>query len=283
MPTSKSIVTASEAQKMSRRNFMRMVGVGGMGALAVAGYGDFGSRDLRLEKRELVLPKWEADGFRIGVISDVHVSNTDAVERAAAACAMLVREKPDAIVHVGDVMDTGDYRIYDNIENAFEPLHDAACPCFGVLGNHDHWTGEQRRISERLAKTPLQLMRNQSAEVDGVTIVGLDDALVDLAKPEELDRSKFSRSVITLLHEPDFVDLTPIESGLQLSGHSHGGQICLPFGIALHTPRGALRYISGFYPDARVPIYVSRGVGMIGPKWRMFCPPEAAILTLRSA
>jgi predicted MPP superfamily phosphohydrolase len=85
-----------------------------------------------------------------------------------------------------------------------------------------------------------------------------------------------------MLHEPDYVDdVTPAECSLQVSGHSHGGQMCLPFGRPLSLPRGARKYFGGFYPDAKVPLYVSRGVGTIGVDLRFFCPPEVTVLTLK--
>jgi hypothetical protein len=78
------------------------------------------------------------------------------------------------------------------------------------------------------------------------------------------------------------VDWMPQEVSLQLSGHSHGGEVCLPGGFALHTPSAAKRYISGFYPNAPVPLYVSRGIATLSPM-RIYCPPEVAVLTLVSA
>ena len=90
-----------------------------------------------------------------------------------------------------------------------------------------------------------------------------------------------SKSLLALFHEPDFVSEVPKHVSLQVSGHSHGGQICLPGGYAVHTPFGAKKYKSGYYPDARVPLYVTRGVGTTGPDYRLFCRPEVTILTLR--
>ncbi len=90
-------------------------------------------------------------------------------------------------------------------------------------------------------------------------------------------------SLLVLFHEPDYVKITPTNVSLQLSGHSHGGQICLPGGRPLHTPYGANTYYAGYYANAPVPLFVTRGVGTIGPKLRLFCPPEVTILTLRTA
>jgi uncharacterized protein len=89
---------------------------------------------------------------------------------------------------------------------------------------------------------------------------------------------------VTLLHEPDVVGLLPVGvSNLVLSGHSHGGQFLLPFGIVPMTSRNGKIYRDGFYPDAPSPIFTTRGIGTTGPPSRFLCPPQVAILTLRSA
>jgi predicted MPP superfamily phosphohydrolase len=126
-------------------------------------------------------------------------------------------------------------------------------------------------------------LRNGSFEVDGVTVAGIDDAIAGRNNPEFLQPGRHSKSLLTLLHEPDVVEDTPDHVSLQISGHSHGGQICLPTGVALHTPKGAKKYISGFYPDAKVPLYVTRGVGTQGLDWRLFCLPEVSLLTINAA
>jgi uncharacterized protein len=126
----------------------------------------------------------------------------------------------------------------------------------------------------------MRLLRNETVELDGVRICGIDDALMKKHRP---DLVRGNKNTLALLHEPDFVDDLDPGPSLLLAGHSHGGQICLPGGVALHTPRGARKFTSGFYPDNPIPVYVSRGVGTTGPNWRLFCPPEATILTLHGS
>ena len=131
-------------------------------------------------------------------------------------------------------------------------------------------------------KSPIKMLRNSPFEVSDVTIAGIDDAIENKHRPGFVT-DLANPSLIVLLHEPDFVDSVPTNASLQISGHSHGGQICWPGGTPLHLPTGAKHYVCGFYPDAPVPLYVTRGVGTVGPQMRTFCPPEVSILTLRSA
>jgi predicted MPP superfamily phosphohydrolase len=86
---------------------------------------------------------------------------------------------------------------------------------------------------------------------------------------------------VTLFHEPDFVERVDPRSSLMIAGHTHGGQVCWPWGSAVHLPKGGRKYQKGFYAHTKVPLYVSRGVGTVGPDYRCFAPPEVSVLTLK--
>lgn len=267
---------------MTRRRFLQGFGLGVAAAGLTAGYGDLLADDLRLEQRDVTLPRWDADGFRVAVLADLHVNLVPAVARARRAAEMAIHARPDLIVVLGDFITTSRRFALEHIRQALEPLHDAGCPCLGVMGNHDYWSEQPRRIIDALKETPMRLLRNESVELGGVEVAGIDDALAGRHDTSFLNEGRHSRSLIILLHEPDYVEEMPEQASLQLSGHSHGGQMCLPFGVPIRLPKGARRYASGLYPDAKVPLYVSRGVGTIGPDLRLFCPPEVSVLTLRS-
>jgi predicted MPP superfamily phosphohydrolase len=88
-------------------------------------------------------------------------------------------------------------------------------------------------------------------------------------------------AVIALWHEPDFAEETARRGAfLQLSGHSHGGQIRLPFAGALVAPPGGKRFVHGLNAVAGMPIYTSRGVGIYRPPLRFHCPPEVTLVEL---
>jgi hypothetical protein len=91
-------------------------------------------------------------------------------------------------------------------------------------------------------------------------------------------------SVILLAHEPDFADISA-KSGkfdMQISGHTHGGQICLPFLGNLYLPRLGRKYPSGKYHIDKMVLYTNRGLGTSWLKLRYNCPPEISVFTLRS-
>ncbi len=81
------------------------------------------------------------------------------------------------------------------------------------------------------------------------------------------------------MHEPDYALGAPEGFALQFSGHSHGGQVSIP-GYTAYTPEGARTYRRGLYSARHHPVYVSSGVGMVGPQFRLFCPPEIALITV---
>ncbi len=261
-------------EKVTRRKVLKW---GAAGLLAGTGIGVVES-GMVLTERTLHLPRWKADGFRIAHMSDAHASNAGQLAAARQAVRWAVAAKPDLFVFTGDFLNHGTAEALGNIETAFEELHELRCPCLAVLGNHDYWPGGPGEIASRVGKTRLRLLVNEATDLGEVRVVGLDDALG--GSPDYGKVRSDAPSNLVLLHEPDFAARLPAPAGLVLSGHSHGGEICLPGGLPLYTPNGSRRYRSGYYPDAPTPVYVNRGSGTLGPG-RVYCPPEVAILTLR--
>ena len=249
--------------------------------LAVEGFGIFGSHKLQIVRKTLRLPRWEANGFRVVQISDVHINNPGAKAMAQEAVRLAIAEKPDLIAVTGDFLNEAMPWPRAGVLETFKMLEDASCPCLGVLGNHDYAFGQHNAVLQTLSETPLRILRNETVDLEGITIAGMDDALWGKFDPSVLDRGRSSKSTLAMLHEPDYVRDMPAWVSLVLSGHSHGGEVCLPGGSALHTPIGAKDYIAGFYGSAPVPLYVSRGVATLGPI-RVYCPPDISVLTLES-
>jgi predicted MPP superfamily phosphohydrolase len=236
-----------------------------------------------VEHHELLLPQWDAEGLRLALLADLHTNSPMEVIHAQNAIRMALAEKPDILALAGDFINYGPPQFLEYLRQTLEPLREATCPVFASLGNHDYSCLNVDGVIEVLRASPATLLINESRDFEGVTIYGFDDAISGTHEPESFVQGNYSKSLIAMLHEPDFVASVPFSVSLQVSGHSHGGQICLPGGTPIHVPIGANNYSRGFYPDARVPLYVTRGIGTVGPRLRLFCPPEVSILTLRSA
>lgn len=236
-----------------------------------------------VERHELRLPQWDADGLRVGLLADLHTNTPMEVTHAQNAIKLALAEKPDILMLAGDFINFGPPRFLEYLRQTLEALQEATCPVFATLGNHDYSCLNVEGVIEVLKASQATLLINESRDFQGITIYGFDDAISGVHEPESFIQGNYSKSLIAMLHEPDFVENVPFSVSLQVSGHSHGGQICLPGGVPVHVPIGANNFWRGFYPDARVPLYVTRGVGTVGPRLRLFCPPEVSILTLRSA
>lgn len=272
-------MSKEKSRQISRRQFLGL-GMVGLGGMAVWQWNEVDH--LVVERSQLTLPRWKADGFKIAMLADLHSDTLREGKRAARAVRMALAEKPDVCVLSGDYISAEGDEPLQALGLVLEALGESAVPVFAVLGNHDYWVSSTRKIIDGFSGHNVRVLRNEAADVRGVSILGIDDGLMQLDRHDVLTDQSDSGSVVALLHEPDFVRRVDRRVGLMLSGHSHGGQICLPGGVPVHTPIGAIRYRTGYYADARVPLYVTRGVGTVGPRKRAFCPPEVSLLTLKS-
>lgn len=267
----------------TRRDFIRWSAGGVLTSLAPFAYALRSADWLSVEHMELRVPNWDADGFRIVVIADLHMASQRQYENAMAAQRLAKKQKADAILIPGDFVDQSGPTPRKYIKDFCERITRAKVPVLATLGNHDYGTAAPELVIREIQASRVRLLRNEVVDIDGVSIAGIDDAIFHRERPDVLTPGKHSRSLLAMFHEPDFVTEMPDHVSLQVSGHSHGGQICLPFGIPVHTPYGAKKYIDGFYPDAKVPLFVTRGVGTTGVPYRMFCRPQVAVITIRKA
>ncbi len=271
---------SNEAPSPSRRRFLRAVGAGLAAGVVPCAYGDLATTDLRIERRTLELPKWDANGFRIAIMSDLHLHSEASLRFAIRVAKTAMSERPNAILIPGDLFDNSVAFRPDLVKSFLTVLEQAGCATIASRGNHDFPHDGSKNFENCFLGFRTKLLINEITETDGVAIAGLDSATVGVHRPDILKSTNLPTSLLCLLHEPDYVSDLPSTVSLMVSGHSHGGQICLPFGIPISTPSGARKYIAGYYEDARVPLYVSRGVGTVGLRFRTFCPPELSLLTL---
>lgn len=236
-------------------------------------------------------------GFRIAQISDLHFhefTETFFLKRVLRRVNAL---KPDAVVMTGDFISTdaaGPKYPLSQAEICGNILQMLECPMrYGILGNHDAATGEDR-IHKTLTSQGMPILMNENVAIERggsrIWLAGLRDFCSSQPDPELAIPAK-SRSakepVVLMVHEPDYVDLLLKSAssqyvGLVLSGHSHGGQVRLPFLPPLQAvlpPKGK-KYIEGLFRFDHLQLYVNRGIGTTGVPFRLNCPPEITVLTL---
>jgi predicted MPP superfamily phosphohydrolase len=228
-----------------------------------------------------------ADGFRIALMGDFHLHPFTQIAFVREAIARANALKPDLVVLVGDF-------VLQRADSIFElaPVLaqlNAKHGTFAVLGNHDLWTDAQV-VRRGLEQAGLPVLDNTGVALSigraTVYLAGLDDGWS--GKPDlrrALDKQPQDAPTILLAHEPDFADKYSQDGrvSLQLSGHSHGGQVRLPGIGALVLPSFAEKYDQGLYQVNRMWLYTTRGIGVIGPPVRLNCRPEITEITLVSA
>ncbi|MGI8923617.1 MAG: metallophosphoesterase [Fimbriimonadales bacterium] len=294
-------VVKAEAQKDPPRTISRRTLIT-RGLVAAAGLSVLDAilvepRWLALETVEVPIEDLPApfDGYRIAQLSDFHYPNCISEGFICKAFALTAEFNPDIIALTGDFVHS-----YDRAERDSLPtpsltgvLAGASAPdgVIGVLGNHDHWFGASG-VRAELLKTAVKLLENENLVVrrgsDSIAFSGLGDfweGEIDLdrtlgALPPHMPR-------IVLQHNPDLAEVFPAgyRVDLQLSGHTHGGQIRVPFGPAPLVPsKYGNKYRQGLVQGPRHPVYISRGIGVSSPiPLRFWCRPEVSGIILRAA
>jgi predicted MPP superfamily phosphohydrolase len=250
-------------------------------------------RPPRLLKMEFGLARWPAslDGFRVVQICDTHLGPIlgrrfarDLVERVRAL-------DPDLVVVTGDLVDGSVSKLADEV-TPFAELR-ARYGVFFVPGNHDFFSGvgswceHVQTLGMRVLRNERVSVRVSSAGSDSVfELAGVDDhraGLIPGHTGEDLEAALRTlppeRPVLLLAHDPStFKRASTMGIDLQLSGHTHGGQIW-PFHYLV---RLAIPFVAGAYRRGEAQLYVSRGTGFWGPPMRLFAPAELTEIALRS-
>ena len=227
-------------------------------------------------------------GLRVAHISDTHLPSN----RAAAqdAVRQIQEMQPEIVVLTGDIVER---RQGLGAAMAFAKEVRGTVATLAVMGNWEHSAGlTPEELGGAYGEVGVELLVNacRTVQVDGAALnfVGLDDPSAGRPDPvTAVSTAQPSVPTVWLVHTPGIAD--DLANGawapptLILAGHTHGGQIRLPGLPPLVLPRGCGRFISGYYPDAAGPLYVSRGIGTSGIRMRFFCPAELPVFTLQRA
>lgn len=285
-------------EKISRRGFIKkMIGT----IFTIAAFGSGGYYYAReMEPKMLTINHHTFshshipqgfDQFKIIQFSDTHLGFQYTIKQFNQLIDKMNQLNPDVIFFTGDLLDEPNK--YEDQEQIITSLSRLKAPFgkFAIYGNHDHGGYGTDIYKNIMAKSDFVLLQNSYEEIrlldDSIIhIIGLDDAM--LGKPNldiainNLPEETFK---ILLAHEPDIADIA-INRGihLQLSGHSHGGQVKIPFVGALIKPPLSEQYYEGFYDlgntHSPFSLYVNRGLGTTRLPFRFLSKPELTIFTL---
>jgi predicted MPP superfamily phosphohydrolase len=242
--------------------------------------------DIEITRHELFIPDLDEafDGYRIAFLTDTHVASFVRRQFYKTIHERVQAFDPDAIFLGGDFVSFNRHiALLEQVMIA--PLR-ARDGIFAVLGNHDYWAGG-RQVADVLTDHGVQIVINRSVMLRRgsatLPVVGIDEVYRGTpdvnAAFEGVDPS---RPCLGLSHHPDIIGkLRGRRIDLLVCGHTHGGQIRLPFFGALVVPsKYEGRYAAGFHRVKDVLMYVSRGIGAI-PPIRILCKPEVATFVLR--
>ncbi|WP_085992530.1 metallophosphoesterase [Oceanobacillus senegalensis] len=282
---------------MNRRTFLKQ-GVGGLLAvLGLSGGGYYYAKDIEpsmLHTQQEVITSKKIpstfNNFKIVQFSDTHIGFHYSLEQLHQLINKINALNPDLIVFTGDLIDKpNQYNNLSKVQNKLSLLN-APYGKYWIYGNHDHGGYGTDIIRNTMEKAGFVLLQNNHSIIEKESgrfiLAGIDDVM--LGKPnlqKTLHQANKELFTILLAHEPDFADETVNSTvDVQLSGHSHGGQVRLPLIGHLYTPSYAEKYVQGKYQlrNETFTLYVNRGIGTTRLPYRFLCTPEIHEYILQS-
>ena len=247
-------------------------------------------RRLEVVRPELTLPRLAAafDGYRIVQIGDLHLDDWSKPERLDRIAKMVNEERPDLVVVTGDFasysarrLDTG------SLVGALRRLS-APDGVLAILGNHDYLT-DVKLIRRCIREAGLTELINEVVTLERggseLHVAGIDDVMEGRSRLDlVLGELPEEGAAVLLAHEPDFADVAAATGrfDLQLSGHSHGGQVRVPLLGRAVLPPFSQRYTRGLHRVGGMLVYTNRGLGTVHARLRFGCRPEITALTLHA-
>ena len=249
--------------------------------------------------KEIVIPLKRLphafDGFTIAHLSDFHYHPIFTAKPISDAVCLVNRLNPDIVVLTGDFVTIPVFgsrrRAISTIQQQSEPCADLLSQLrpkggvFAALGNHDQ-SSKPAVVTESLQSRGIRVLRNEAVPLqrasDRVWLAGVEDVLEGAADlPRALRGVPRKNTTILLAHEPDFADNVAEQPvSVQLSGHSHGGQIRLPLIGPPYLPELARKYPLGLRQVGDLNLYTNCGLGTLELPIRWNCPPEVTLIRL---
>ncbi len=275
---------------MNRRKFLKTIGFGGAFTVLAASYPVFIERNIvKINRYRITVPSLPSsfNGFKIVQLTDLHYGPLVSLDFIEGVVEKANKHKPDIIVCTGD---------YVHERNSTEQI-DAVWPVllklkakhgvYSVLGNHDHWADTSKSIEwlERSGQSVRHICRAIYRSNERIVIGGAGDLWEDKLNIDECFKTSDENDFRVLLtHNPDSVDTkftTPVS--LFLSGHTHGGQVSIPFYGPPVLPVKNKKYSRGLINTDKGPLFISKGIGWAIYPVRFNCAPEIAVLELFAA
>lgn len=242
--------------------------------LAFAGGIYFHTNTLKITRHQTTLGNGNQK-LKIAHITDLHSNGFGRLEEQVYNA--LTEEKPDIIVITGDLATPS-----GTLDGYKEVIKDFKAPkgVYFVQGNWEYWEPISD-LRDLLKETGIIDLTNRVYKLDqNLWLVGFDDSEEGNPKLEILKSLPQNALKIGLFHSPQFFEKTAGHIELNLAGHSHGGQVRLPFIGPLWVPNGTGKYDQGWFEKDTSRLYVSRGIGTSILPIRINCSPELALIEI---
>lgn len=284
--------------RITRRGFFRAAACAA-GGTAICG-GEIDRHWIEKTHYDVHLPGLapEFDGVRIAQLSDIHMDEFTEPFFVRDAVRDINRLKPDMVFLTGDFVTRhlaprkfveGSAWQCANLLNQLESKQR-----YAVLGNHDIMVNPDL-VTTALRDNGIAVLRNERMPLERgrarLWLAGVDDPLEGNPDPGAAIpagiRNQPNEPVIMLCHAPDYADDLLTEPtgqavSFMLSGHTHGGQVRVPFLPPIHLPPLGRRYVEGWFRLGKLQLFVNRGLGAVGVPFRFDCAPEITLFTLRA-
>ena len=247
-------------------------------------------RWIEVKTVELLLPRLapEFDGYRIVQFGDLHLDDWPDPARLARVIKTVNRQRPDLVAITGDFASYSARRLDEELLVGALRRLSARDGVISILGNHDYLTDVnlvRRCVREGGVKELLNDAHTLRRGEARLHVAGIDDVMEGRSRLDlVLGRLPEEGAAILLAHEPDFADVASATGrfDLQLSGHSHGGQVRVPLLTRIVLPPFSQRYPRGLHRVGGMALYTNRGLGTVHARLRFLCRPEITVFTLRS-
>ena len=266
---------------MDRRTFL----VGTLAGTTAAASGiAYGADTHDLETTTVPLKVGLGRPLRIVVIGDIHFDPLFEESYIAGVIDRVNKLRPDLLLYTGDFISRHADRV-----NALSDILAFAMPrlgAFTVPGNHEHWTGIKIILRSLQDRAGIRVLQNETIPLPGADganfwLTGIDSFWAGTPDFTTFQRAPADARHIVLVHEPDsFLVMNQPGIRLQISGHTHGGQVRLPLVGAIILPKWGHRFETGLHERDGRYLYVNRGIGTLVPHIRVNCRPEITVLEL---
>ncbi len=280
--------TQRSRRPLTRRRFLGLAAASAAGLALYAG--GVSRHELRVEEHTLHLDRLPDvfRGMRIVQISDIHYAEYTEPFFLRDVVRRVNQLRPDMVLL------TGDFVSFSPMPLSFARRHAPGCAAilsgiecplrYASLGNHDYVVGADF-VAGPLRENGIPVLMNSSVALERggqrIWLAGLGSACTNDADLNAIPGSTNREPILLMAHEPDILpDVAKHNVDLMLSGHTHGGQVRIPFLPPLVLPDLGKIYIEGQFRLGRTQLYVNRGIGAVGLPFRFRCPPEITVLTL---